>query len=85
MIDELQRLFVKLYEIDVAPESVDPDEPLFGLKSRFNLDSMDTLRFIVLLHEEYGLDIGSADTESFRTLHRIEQTVQRDRKLTEER
>ena len=84
MMNELQRLFVKLYDVGVAPEDVDPDEPLFGLKSRFNLDSMDTLRFIVLLHEEYGLDIGSTDTESFRTLNRIERTVQRDRKLTEE-
>lgn len=84
MIDELQRLFVKLYDLGVAPESVGPDEPLFGLSSRFGLDSMDTLRFIVLLHEEYGLDIGSTGTESFRTLHQIEQTVQRDRKLAEE-
>ncbi|MEU9603341.1 phosphopantetheine-binding protein [Streptomyces sp. NPDC048057] len=85
MITELSNLFVRTYELDVDSDTIDPDEPLFGLKSRFGLDSMDTLQFIGLLHTHYGLDVGSADTDSFRTLTRIEQTIHRDRALDEGR
>ncbi|NYI95209.1 acyl carrier protein [Streptomonospora nanhaiensis] len=39
---------------------------------------MDTLRFISELHERYGLDIASTNTDSFRTLARIVETLDAD-------
>jgi len=79
VIDDIRRLFVEVYRLDISPEEVVEDEPLFGLKSRFGLDSMDTLRFISELHERYGLDIGSTNTDSFRTIALICETLEADR------
>ncbi|MBX9391081.1 phosphopantetheine-binding protein [Streptomonospora nanhaiensis] len=78
MINDIRKLFVQVYQLDVRPEEVAADEPLFGLSSRFGLDSMDTLRFISELHERYGLDIASTNTDSFRTLARIVETLDAD-------
>lgn len=75
MRDELRELFVSTYDLDLPPGDVDPTEPLFGTRSRFGLDSMDTLRFIALLNERYGLDIAATNTDSFRTIERIEAVL----------
>lgn len=75
MLDELQALYVELYELDVAPADVSPDESLFGLGTRFGLDSMDTLRFIAVLHSRYDFDLGTMKTETFRTFRSIEQAL----------
>ena len=75
MLNEVRALFVQTYRLDVDPSSIDPEEPLYGLASRFGLDSMDTLKFIALLHEKYGIDIGSTNTDTFRTLASIDALV----------
>jgi acyl carrier protein len=75
MLDEVRRLFVETYGLDIDPDTIDPAEPLYGLASRFGLDSMDTLKFISLLHNEYGIDIGSTNTDTFRTMASIDATV----------
>ncbi|GAB3442061.1 hypothetical protein GCM10027570_08950 [Streptomonospora sediminis] len=78
MANDVKRLFVEVYKIDLHPDEIADDEPLFGLSSRFGLDSMDTLRFISELHERYGLDIAATNTDSFRTMARIAETVDAD-------
>jgi acyl carrier protein len=41
--------------INVKPEDIKDDEPLFG--SGLGLDSIDSIELIVLLNREYGIDI----------------------------
>ncbi|PSK92347.1 acyl carrier protein [Murinocardiopsis flavida] len=84
MVDEVRNLFIEVYKLDAECDQIATDEPLFGLSSRFGLDSMDTLRFIAVLHERYGLDIGSTNTDSFRTLDKICETLEADRKSANE-
>lgn len=78
MLDEVRALFVHTYSLDIDPDSIDPGEPLYGLASRFGLDSMDTLKFIARLHETYGIDIGSTNTDTFRTMASIDAMVRAD-------
>jgi acyl carrier protein len=73
---ELRAVFVRTYDqIGVSAGEIDDDEPLFGPDARFGLDSMDTLKFIAVLHEQYGFDVGSAKTDTFRTIARIEESL----------
>lgn len=43
--------------IDIKPEDIDNDAPLFGPESNVNLDSIDAIEISVLLDREYGLKI----------------------------
>ena len=41
--------------LEVQPEDINDDEPLFG--DGLNLDSIDSIELIVLLEREYGIKI----------------------------
>ena len=58
---EICQLIVKRLELDIDPESVGADEPLFidGL----GLDSIDALEISLILAEEYGVKL-STETEN---------------------
>lgn len=43
--------------IDLQPEDIKDDEPLFG--DELGLDSIDSLELIVLMEREYGIKINS--------------------------
>ncbi|MDE3247325.1 MAG: acyl carrier protein [Bacteroidota bacterium] len=50
-----QQIVTFLNLINVKPEDIKDDEPLFG--SGLGLDSIDSLELIVLLSREYGINI----------------------------
>ncbi|UII23385.1 phosphopantetheine-binding protein [Fulvivirga ligni] len=43
--------------MDVQPEDIEADEPLFGPESNIALDSIDAIELSVLLEREYDLKI----------------------------
>ncbi|MFA7472683.1 MAG: phosphopantetheine-binding protein [Spirosomataceae bacterium] len=43
--------------LDVKPEDIKDDEPLFG--GELGLDSIDSLELVVLLEREYGIKINN--------------------------
>ncbi|UII27330.1 phosphopantetheine-binding protein [Fulvivirga maritima] len=43
--------------MDMQPEDIEADEPLFGPDSNIALDSIDAIELSVLLEREYGLKI----------------------------
>ena len=43
--------------IDIKPEDIDNEAPLFGPESTVNLDSIDAIELSVLLDREYGIKI----------------------------
>lgn len=43
--------------IDIKPEDIDNEAPLFGPESNVNLDSIDAIELSVLLDREYGIKI----------------------------
>ncbi|MFJ9557800.1 acyl carrier protein [Nocardiopsis sp. NPDC101807] len=64
---EVKKVYVELFEIDAAPESIGGDEELFGPQCVHGIDSMDVLRFLAVLRKRYGLDVSEIATETFRT------------------
>ena len=53
---QLKRQIVEFLNLmQVKPEDIKDDEPLFG--AGLGLDSIDSIELIVLLNREYGIDI----------------------------
>jgi len=52
-----QQIIDYLNLIDVEPEDLQNDSPLFGPEGDLGLDSIDSVELLVLLEREYGLKI----------------------------
>lgn len=71
-VERLQHLIVSsLNLVDVRPEDIDPDAPLFG--EGLGLDSVDALELVVALEKEFGIqteteEIGREAFASVRAL-----------------
>ena len=61
---EVARLIVSSLQLDIAPEEIDPEQPLFG--DGLGLDSIDALELSLALSREYGLELRSDDPENPR-------------------
>ncbi len=65
----LKHLLIETLRLeDVAPESINDDEPLIG--EGLSLDSIDALELVVKLEKEFGIKIASSE-ESRRALASI--------------
>lgn len=65
--DEVKKIYVELFELDIDPGSITTDEELFGPQCVHGIDSMDVLRFLAELRGRYDLDVSEIATETFRT------------------
>jgi acyl carrier protein len=62
---DIKRLMVENLMLQVSPEEIKDEQPLFGPGS-LGLDSVDALQLVVALDKAYGLKI--ADTEGARRI-----------------
>ncbi len=62
---DIKRLMVENLMLQVGPEEIGDDQPLFGPGS-LGLDSVDALQIVVALDKTYGLKI--ADPEAARRI-----------------
>jgi acyl carrier protein len=56
----IRRLMVENLMLQISPEEIGDDQPLFGPGS-VGLDSVDALQLVVALDKTYGLKIGDAE------------------------
>jgi len=62
---ELATLLVEsLHLEDIAPESIDPEQPLFG--SGLGLDSIDALELALAISKRYGFQLRSDNEDNRR-------------------
>lgn len=65
---ELQRevaaLLVEALNLEVAPESIDPQAPLYG--EGLGLDSIDILEVALVVSQRYGFQLRSDDADNTR-------------------
>ena len=59
LIKELKRKIVENMKLDLTPEEIDSDAPLFG--EGLGLDSIDVLELVVMLDKNYGIKIVNMD------------------------
>jgi acyl carrier protein len=55
VVERIRELVVEALELDVGPESIDVDEPLFGGDA--SVDSMGSLELIAAIEAEYGFRV----------------------------
>jgi len=63
--DELARLVVTVLNLDVAPDGIDRDAPLFN--EGLGLDSIDMLEIALAVSQQYGCTLRADDPGNGRT------------------
>ena len=61
---EIAALLVEALILDIAPESIDPDAPLYG--EGLGLDSIDILEVALVVSQRYGFQMRSDDEDNVR-------------------
>ena len=61
---EAAALLVDALNLDIAPESIDPEAPLYG--EGLGLDSIDILEVALVVSQRYGFQLRSDDEENVR-------------------
>src|ERR1700679_268856 len=73
---ELAILFVEALNLEVAPEDIDPDAPLYG--EGLGLDSIDILEVALIVSKQYGIQLraDSQDNQQiFRSLRHLAEHI----------
>lgn len=79
LFNRLKTLIVETMKLDdVSPKDIRDDEPIFG-SSRFGLDSIDALEFVLKLEKEFGVKINNSE-ESRKALASVGACVEFVRK-----
>ncbi|MEO8309644.1 MAG: phosphopantetheine-binding protein [Caldimonas sp.] len=61
---EVAALLVEALNLDVAPETIDPEAPLYG--EGLGLDSIDILEVALVVSQRYGFQLKSDDEDNVR-------------------
>lgn len=61
---KLAELIVETLNLEIAPESIDPDAPLFG--GGLELDSIDILEIALAVSKNYAFKLSSDDPDNER-------------------
>jgi acyl carrier protein len=62
--NEVAALLVEALNLDMAPESIDPQAPLYG--EGLGLDSIDILEVALVVSQRYGFQLRSDDQDNVR-------------------
>jgi acyl carrier protein len=75
ILDRVRQILRDTMKLQVEPEAIDPDAPLFG--TGLGLDSVDAVELVVQLDAVFGLELaGSLQTSSkLRTANAIVDAV----------
>lgn len=76
----LARLIVKTINLDVPPEQVDPQAPLYG--EGLGLDSIDILEVALAVSQEFGVKLRADDKDNleiFSSLRSLNAFIQAHR------
>jgi len=61
---EVAGLLVEALNLDITPESIDPQAPLYG--EGLGLDSIDILEVALVVSQRYGFQLRSDDEDNIR-------------------
>lgn len=73
----LARLIVTTLNLDIAPDGIDPESPLYG--EGLGLDSIDILEIALAVSQAYSVKLKADDADNakiFRTLRGLSQAIQ---------
>lgn len=64
LLPEVAALIVEALNLEIAPDEIDPDAPLFG--EGLGLDSIDVLEIALVLSKRYGFQLRSDNADNVR-------------------
>jgi acyl carrier protein len=73
---ELAALFVRALNLDIAPQDIDPEAPLYG--EGLGLDSIDILEVALVVSKAYGVQLRADSHENhkiFRSLRNLTEYI----------
>ncbi|WP_458094976.1 phosphopantetheine-binding protein [Roseomonas sp. WA12] len=77
---EVAALVVSALQLEVAPEEIDPEAPLFG--EGLGLDSIDALEMALAISRQYGFQLRSDDERNgriFASLRSLAAHIEKNR------
>ncbi len=77
---ELAALFVQSLSLEIAPEDIDPQAPLYG--EGLGLDSIDILEVALVVSKRYGVQLRADSQENqriFRSLRELSRYISEHR------
>ncbi|MHB8172987.1 MAG: acyl carrier protein [Nitrospirota bacterium] len=78
--DRLKKLIIQRLKLQMAPNSIDDDAPLFG--EGLGLDSIDALELVVGLEQEFGVQVPdeAVGREAFASINALAEFVLKNSK-----
>jgi acyl carrier protein len=78
--DRLKKLIIQRLKLQMEPESIDDDAPLFG--EGLGLDSIDALELVVGLEQEFGVQVPdeAVGREAFASINALAEFVLKNSK-----
>ena len=73
----IKSLLVESLGLEIAPELIGDDQPLFG--RGMGLDSLDSLELVVLVEQHFGVTLSSDQSGVFSSVNRLADYVITDR------
>jgi len=70
---EVAGLIVAALNLDVAPQAIDPEQPLYG--EGLGLDSIDILEIALVVSKQYGVHLRADSQENERIFGSLHQLV----------
>ena len=73
---EIATLFVQALNLDVEPQDIDPEAPLYG--EGLGLDSIDILEVALIVSKQYGIQLradASENQQTFRSLRHLAEYI----------
>ena len=64
LLPEIAALIVQALNLEMGPEAIEPDAPLFG--DGLGLDSIDVLEIALVVSKRYGFQMRSDDADNVR-------------------
>jgi len=64
LLPEVAALIVEALNLELAPEDIEPDAPLFG--EGLGLDSIDVLEIALVISKRYGFQLRSDNADNVR-------------------
>jgi acyl carrier protein len=71
---ELATLFVQALNLEVEPQEIDPEAPLYG--EGLGLDSIDILEVALIVSKQYGIQLRADSHENQQTFRSLRQLAE---------
>lgn len=71
---ELAALFVQALNLEIAPQDIDPEAPLYG--EGLGLDSIDILEVALIVSKQYGVQLRADSHENQRIFRSLRQLAE---------